>query len=179
MRTVADIYFEVQDYSMSNPSPYDDLGWTYPMMRNLVMTAVTDKALLAAPMAPVTSPVRAPNGVTGTDSTIVVEHSGDNLLAQFRFQFASVEKMAAAETAFEADGHKFSAGSFIIPGANRAQLEPVLRDLGLSGYAVASVPTTVKTHDLDVPRIAASTVGATPRTKAGCAPRWTATRFRT
>jgi hypothetical protein len=24
---------------MSNPSPYDDLGWTYPMMRNLVMTA--------------------------------------------------------------------------------------------------------------------------------------------
>ena len=151
-RTVADIYFEVQDYSMSNPSPYDDLGWTYPMMRNLVMTAVTDKALLSAPMAPVTSPVRAPGGVTGTGSTIVVEHSGDNLLAQFRFQFASV-KMAAAETAFEADGHKFSAGSFIIPGANRAQFEPVLRDLGLSGYAVASVPTTVKTHDLDVPRI--------------------------
>jgi hypothetical protein len=61
--------------------------------------------------------------------------------------------MAAAETAFEADGHKFSAGSFIIPGANRAQLEPVLKDLGLSGYAVASVPNTVKTHDLDVPRI--------------------------
>lgn len=151
-RTVADIYFEVQDYSMSNPSPYDDLGWTYPMMRNLVMTAVTDKALLSGPMAPVTAPVRAPGGVTGTGSTIVVEHSGDNLLAQFRFQFASV-KMAAAETAFEANGHKFSAGSFIIPGANRAQLEPVLRDLGLSGYAVASVPTTVKTHDLDVPRI--------------------------
>jgi hypothetical protein len=151
-RTVADIYFEVQDYSMSNPSPYDDLGWTYPMMRNLVMTAVTDKALLSAPMAPVTAPVRAPGGVTGTGSTIVVEHSGDNLLAQFRFQFASV-KMAAAEAAFEADGHKFSAGSFIIPGANRAQLEPVLRDLGLSGYAVASVPATVKTHDLDVPRI--------------------------
>jgi hypothetical protein len=151
-RTVADIYFAVQDYSMSNPSPYDDLGWTYPMMRNLVMTPVTDKSLLSAAMAPVTTPVRAPGGITGTGPTIVVEHSGDNLLAQFRFQFANV-KMSAAEEAFEAGGHKFSAGSFIIPGANRAQLEPVLKDLGLSGYAVAAVPDTVKTHDLDVPRI--------------------------
>jgi len=151
-RTVADIYFAVQDYSMSNPSPYDDLGWTYPMMRNLVMTSITDKALLSAAMTPVTAPVRAPGGVTGTGSTIVVEHSGDNLLAQFRFQFAST-KMSAAEAAFDADGHKFAAGSFIIPNANRAQIEPVLKDLGLSGYAVASVPTTVKTHDLDVPRI--------------------------
>ena len=53
-RTVADMYFEVQDYSMSNPSPYDDLGWTYPMMRNVIMTPVTDKSLLTAPMSAVT-----------------------------------------------------------------------------------------------------------------------------
>ena len=151
-RTIADIYFSVQDYSMANPSPYDDLGWTYPMMRNLVMTPITDKALLSAAMTPVTAPVRAPGGVTGTGSTIVVEHSGDNLLAQFRFQFPTT-KMAAAEAAFEAEGHKFSAGSFVIANANRPQLEPVLKDLGLSGYAVASVPASVKTHDLDVPRI--------------------------
>src|SRR5690606_21250816 len=26
-RTVADIYFAVQNYSMFNPSPYDDVGW--------------------------------------------------------------------------------------------------------------------------------------------------------
>ena len=32
-RTVADIYFAVQDYSMSNPSPYDDLGSTIPSVR--------------------------------------------------------------------------------------------------------------------------------------------------
>jgi hypothetical protein len=151
-RTVADIYFSVQDYSMSNPSPYDDLGWTYPMMRNLVMTPITDKNLLTAAMAPVTGTVRAAGGVTGTGSTIVVEHSGDNLLAQFRWQFAST-KMAAAEAAFDAGGRKFPAGSFIIQNANRAQLEPALKDLGLSGYAVASVPADVKTHDLDVPRI--------------------------
>jgi hypothetical protein len=151
-RTVADIYFAVQNYSMANPSPYDDLGWTYPMMRNLIMTPVTDKSLLTASMTPVMGPVRAAGGVTGTGPTIVVDHSGDNLLAQFRFQFASV-KMSAAEVEFDAGGRKFAPGAFIIPNANRAQLEPVLRDLGLSGYAVASVPADLKQHDLDVPRI--------------------------
>jgi hypothetical protein len=151
-RTIADIYFEIQDYSMANPSPYDDLGWTYPMMRNLVMTAVTDKSLLSQPMTPVTAPVRAAGGISGTGATVIVEHSGDNLLAQFRFQFATV-KMSAAEAEFEAGGRKFGAGAFIIPNANRAQLEPVLRDLGLSAFAVASVPADIKQHDLDVPRI--------------------------
>jgi hypothetical protein len=150
-RTVADIYFAVQDYSMSNPSPYDDLGWTYPMMRNLIITPVTDKALLTGAMAPVKGPVRAAGGISGTGPTVIVEHTGDNLLTQFRWQFATV-KMSAAEAEFEAAGRKFTAGSFIIENANRAQLEPVLTQLGLSGYAVASAPT-VKTHDLDVPRI--------------------------
>jgi hypothetical protein len=151
-RTVADIYFSVQNYSMSNPSPYDDVGWTYPMMRNLVMTPVTDRALLSAPMNPVTGTVRAPGGVTGTGSTIIVEHSGDNFLAQFRFQFRNV-RMMAAQTSFEAGGRTFGAGSFIIPNANRAQIEAALREFGLTGVAVAAVPANVATHELDVPRI--------------------------
>ncbi len=151
-RTVADIYFARQNYSMSNPSPYDDLGWTYPMMRNLVVHTVNDKAILSAAMTPVTGTARASGGVAGTGSTIVVEHSGDNFLAQFRFQFANVA-MSAAETGFEAGGHTFKPGAIIIPNANRAQIEPVLRELGLSGYGVASIPADVKTHNLDVPRI--------------------------
>ncbi len=151
-RTVADIYFAVQNYSMSNPSPYDDLGWTYPMMRNLIMTPVTDKGLLSQPMTLVTAAVRAPGGVSGTGSTIVVEHTGDNQLAQFRFQFAAV-KMSAAEAEFDAGGRKFAPGALIIPNADRAKIEPALRDLGLTGVAVASVPADLKQHDLDVPRI--------------------------
>jgi hypothetical protein len=115
------------------------------------MTSVTERSLLSQPMTPVTGTVRAAGGVTGTGSTIVVEHTGDNLLAQFRFQFASV-KMSAAEAEFEAGGRKFAPGAIIIPNANRAQLEPALRDLGLSGFAVASVPSVAQ-HDLDVPRI--------------------------
>jgi hypothetical protein len=60
--------------------------------------------------------------------------------------------MQAAEEDFDMGGHKFRAGAFIIPNADRAKLEPQLKDLGLSGWAVAAAPT-VKTHDLDIPRI--------------------------
>ena len=56
------------------------------------------------------------------------------------------------EDAFEAGGHKFGAGAFIVPDADRAKLEPSIRQLGLSAVAVSTAPS-VKTHDLDVPRI--------------------------
>ena len=60
--------------------------------------------------------------------------------------------MAAAEDDFELAGRKFRAGAIVIANADRAKLEPMLKDLGLSAWAVASAPN-VKTHDLDLPRI--------------------------
>jgi hypothetical protein len=60
--------------------------------------------------------------------------------------------MLAAEDDFEIGGHRFRAGSIVVPDANRAALEPALKDLGLSAWAMASAPN-VKTHDLDIPRI--------------------------
>jgi hypothetical protein len=61
-------------------------------------------------------------------------------------------RMQAAEEDFDLAGRKFRAGAFIIPDADRARLEPMLRDLGLSAWAVATAPA-VRAHDLDVPRI--------------------------
>ena len=61
-------------------------------------------------------------------------------------------KMQAAEDEFDAAGHHFVSGAFVIADANHAALDPVLKQLGLSGFAMASAPP-VKTHDLDVPRI--------------------------
>jgi hypothetical protein len=69
----------------------------------------------------------------------------------FRFKLKDV-KMQAAEDDFELNSHKFRAGAFIIPNADRAKIEPVLRDLGLNAMAVSSAPS-VKMHNLDVPRI--------------------------
>ena len=60
--------------------------------------------------------------------------------------------MQAAEEEFEAGGRKFRAGAFVIPNADRAALEPTMKELGISGFAVGAAPP-VAMHELDVPRI--------------------------
>jgi hypothetical protein len=150
-RTVADIYFSIQNYPTTNPSPYDDTGWTYDMMRNMIIREVGDTMIHKQPMTKVTGHVMSPGGIIGQGSTVIINHLGDNNLMAFRFRFPTV-KMEAAEQQFSAAGQTFGPGSFIVHNANRTQLEPALRELGLTGY-VAEVPAGVKTHDLDVPRI--------------------------
>jgi hypothetical protein len=150
-RTVADMYFSLQNFAPDNPSPYDDTGWTFPLMRNLALLTVTDSSLLKQPMTPITGTVRAAGGIAGSGSVVVVENNQDNNLVTFRFKLPAV-KMQAAEQGFDANGNHFGAGALIIANANASQLDPVLRDLGLSAWAMTAAPP-VRTHDLDVPRI--------------------------
>ncbi len=75
-RTVADIYFSVQNYAVGNPSPYDDTGWTFQYMRDIIIAPCTDKSLLTQPMTPVTGHVQAAGAVAGAGRTIVVEAHG-------------------------------------------------------------------------------------------------------
>jgi hypothetical protein len=150
-RTIADMYFSVQNYAPANPRPYDDTGWTFQYMRNIVIKPITDKSALDRQMTLLTMDAKAPGGVEGSGPVLVVEHTTDNNLMKFRFKNADV-KMQAAEEDFEIGAHKFRAGAFIIPNADRGKLEPILKDLGLSAWAVGTAPS-VRTHDLDVPRI--------------------------
>ncbi|OFW40724.1 MAG: hypothetical protein A3J29_06520 [Acidobacteria bacterium RIFCSPLOWO2_12_FULL_67_14b] len=150
-RTLAEMYFSVQNYPPQNPRPYDDTGWTFQYMRNVKLTAVNDKSVFTQPMTRVTGPVKAAGGIEGMGSTLIVEHTADNNLVTFRFKNAGV-KMQATEEDFELSGRKFRAGAIVVENADRAALEPMLRDLGLSAWAFASAPS-VKMHDLDIPRI--------------------------
>jgi hypothetical protein len=152
-RTLADMYFALQNFSPANPSPYDDTGWTFPLMRNITVEEVTDKSILKQPMTmvPMAKEIVASGGISGNGSTVIVENNSDNTLVSFRFKNPAV-KMMAAEDAFSADGHNFGTGAIIVPNANRAQLDASLKSLGLRGYAVSAAPT-VKSHDLDLPRI--------------------------
>jgi hypothetical protein len=150
-RTLADMYFALQHFSPKNPAPYDDTGWTFPLMRDITVTPINDKTLLDQPMTMLAKDAVAPGGVSGSGSVLVVDNTADNNIAAFRFKFAKT-KMQAAEEDFDAAGHHFRAGAIVIPGANRAQVEPELVRLGLSAYAMAAAPN-VKMHDLDVPRI--------------------------
>jgi hypothetical protein len=150
-RTLADMYFSLQSYSPANPRPYDDTGWTFQLMRNVVITPVTERAVLTQPMALMTAAARAAGGISGSGAVLVVDHTTDNNLMAFRYKHRDVT-MQAAEEDFEAAGRRFRAGAFVIPNANRAVLEPTLRELGLSAWAVGSAPS-VRTHELDLPRI--------------------------
>lgn len=150
-RIIPEMYFSLQNFSPSNPRPYDDTGWTYQLMRNITVIPVTDKAIQSATMAPVVADVRAKGGIEGSGAVLVVENTTDNSLITFRFKNANVP-MLAAEEDFDAGGKRFRAGALIVSGGDRAALEASLRDLGLSAWAMAAAPT-VKTHDLDIPRI--------------------------
>jgi hypothetical protein len=152
-RTLADMYFSIQNYPPQNPAPYDDTGWTFQLLRDLKIVPISDKSVLEQKMTRVAADVTAEGGIEGdaTGDILIVEHTGDTNIVKFRFANAGV-KMAAAEDPFEAAGQKFPAGSIIVPNADRARLGPMLKDLGLSAWAISTMPG-VKTHDLDVPRI--------------------------
>jgi hypothetical protein len=150
-RTLADMYFSIQNYAPQNPRPYDDTGWTFQLMRDIRIVPVADKSVLDQQMTMLNANAKAPGGIEGTGPVLIVEHTADNNLVTFRFKNKDV-KMEAAEEDFEAGGHKFRAGSIVVTNADHVMLESQLKDLGLSAWAVASAPS-VKTHDLDVPRI--------------------------
>jgi hypothetical protein len=150
-RTLAEMYFAVQNYPPGNPLPYDDTGWTFQLMRNIDVVPVADSTIFSRPMAMLTTDAKAAGGIEGSGSVLVVDHTTDNNLMTFRFTHPSV-KMLAAERDFDLDGHHFRAGAFIVPNADRAALGPSLEQLGLSAWGTSAVPD-VKTHELDIPRI--------------------------
>ena len=149
-RTLADMYFAVQNYPPANPRPYDDTGWTMQYMRDVTVKPVHDKAILDKPMTLLTADAKAPGGVDGSGSTLVVEHTGDNNLVTFRYTNQDV-RMMVAEDDFDLNGHKLRAGALIIPNAD-AKLDASLKDLGLSAWRVGAAPS-VKTHEMKLPRI--------------------------
>jgi Zinc carboxypeptidase len=154
-RTLVDMLMGTQFYAPANPAPYDDTGWTLPLLRNIKAVKAEDKSVLTQPMTLLTADAVVPGMIAGSGGTLIVDHNADNTLMTFRFKNADV-KMSAAEEGFEVDGQHFAAGSFIVPtgagGGDRAKLEASIKELGLTARAVGTAPT-VKMHDLDVPRI--------------------------
>jgi hypothetical protein len=149
-RTLVDLYFSLQNYPVTNPIPYDDTGWTMPLMRNVTVKPISDKAVLDQPLTPITADVVAHGVVSGSGDTLVVENTTDNVLATFRFKNPTV-KMEAAEEDFEVAGHKLRAGAFVLHDASDANVRKSIEDLGLMAYATSAL--TVKTHPLTLPRI--------------------------
>ena len=83
----------VQWYPAENPRPYDDTGWDIPALRNLKAYRIDDKTILDKPMTLASADFAIAGAISGTGSTIVIDHTTDNTLATFRFANKDV-KMA-------------------------------------------------------------------------------------
>src|SRR6266705_3953321 len=95
-------------------------------------------------MERVNGEVRSPSAVNGGGTVYVINHNADNALATLRYRLKDVA-MEAAEEPFEAGGHEFNRGSFIIRKASVDELQRAAMDLGIQVFAVADAPA-VKTH---------------------------------
>jgi len=151
---IADSLLDYQYWAPDDPqrTPYDDTGWTFGELFNVQVIRVADAKVLSAPIEKVTS-VRAPGGITGTGTIIAINHNADPALATLRYRFKGAD-IQAAEDSFEAGGHKFNRGSFLVRGVNASDLQSALTELGIRGYAMDSVPGEVKTHPLRAARVA-------------------------
>jgi Zinc carboxypeptidase len=151
---IADTLLDYQYWAPDDPqrNPYDDTGWTFGELFNVKVVRVTDVKALDAPVEMVKGDVDAPGGVTGSGSIAAITHNADPSLATLRYRFKDA-KVEIAEEPFEADGHKFARGSFIIHGVNPADLGKAATELGLNAVAL-SVPPLVKTHPARAARVA-------------------------
>ena len=151
---IADALLDYQFWSPDDPqrSPYDDTGWTFPENFAVRSYRVTDPKVLAVPMEVVSGEIKPPGGVSGTGSVFAIDHNADNALATLRYRLKSSD-FQIAEQSFDAAGHKFGRGSFIVRGVASADLDKATRDLGLKAYALDAAPA-VPTHPARTARVA-------------------------
>jgi len=156
---MADMLLDTQFYSVADPRPYDDTGWTLGPLHNVPTLRITDGSVLKAGMTLVNGTAMSNGGITGSSATkyFVVNATGEPQIATLRFKLKDL-KIFAAEAGFDADGKKFNAGSFLIPTEGnpadlRARVDSTVKALGLQAQAT-DADIKVARHPVAVPRIA-------------------------
>jgi len=155
---MVDMLLDTQFYSINDPRPYDDTGWTMGPLRNVKTLRVTATAFLKLPMTLLAGPASVTGSVSGAATKFfLINANAEPGLATLRFRLKDV-KIFAAEDAFEADSQKFNPGSFLIPAEGnpsdlRARIDSATKDLGLRVVA-SDADLKVERHAVAVPRIA-------------------------
>jgi Zinc carboxypeptidase len=150
---VADALLDYQYWSPKDPqsTPYDDTAWTFGELFGVQVARVVDPKVLAVPMEGLTE-LKPGGGVAGEGPVFAIENHAEPALATLRFRLQDAT-MDAAEDSFEAGGHKFPRGTFLIRGVRPSDLDEATKPLNLHATALAAAPS-VKTHPLRTPRIA-------------------------
>jgi len=158
---MADMMLDRQYFNITDPSPYDDVGWTLGPLYNVKTVRVEDVSVLSAPMTLVKGEVKSPGGLIRLGSSnaqaFLINHNADNQIASFLFKSKDL-KILAAEKAFESQGKKFNAGTFIFRvDKNSGNLESILaaagQQYGINIYAVPAAPDAAA-HEVVIPRLA-------------------------
>jgi hypothetical protein len=157
---MADMMLDRQYFNISDPRPYDDVGWTMGPLYNVKTVRVVDTEILSQPMTLMKS-IPIPNGIEkikkGKIKAFLINHNADNPLASFRFKSAGLV-MHAAEKSFEMEKKKFNAGTFIIKTEENVEnLEALLeergKDYGFVAWGSTELPD-VPMHEMAIPRVA-------------------------
>lgn len=153
----ADMLLDTQYYSIHDPAPYDDTGWTLGPLMDVTTVRVTDPSILKASMTLIDDPAHAIGKIDGDGGFFIVNANAEPALATLRFRLHDI-KMYAAEDSFKADDRDFRAGSFIIPAQDnpsnlRDELSSAAQDLGIDVHST-SANVSVARHPLETPRIA-------------------------
>src|SRR5207248_4715370 len=69
---LADMLLDTQYYSVNDPRPYDDTGWTLGPLHNVKTVRVTDTSILQAPMTLVTGDAVRAGGIAGSGNIFLV-----------------------------------------------------------------------------------------------------------
>ncbi len=157
-RTLAQILLDRQHFPQKEKPPYDDTGWSLPLLHQVRVQKVNDPAVLQAKMHLLKDDVHPTGRLLHKGRPFyVVNNTAENEFAALRFQLADVQ-MQAAEEPFTVGKQKFAAGSYIIPAKGNPadladRLEKAAAKTGLEIVGVKKRPQ-VPAHDLEVPRIA-------------------------
>jgi hypothetical protein len=151
---IADMLLDYQYWSPNDPqrSPYDDTGWTFGELFNVKVVRVTQPKILETPVEKVQGEVKANSGVNGSGTIFLVNNTAEPALIQLRYRLKSAD-ISIAEDPFEAGGHKYNRGSFIIQKAEPQEMTRVAADLGVQATAADAAPS-VKSHPARAARIA-------------------------
>jgi hypothetical protein len=135
-------------------SPYDDVGWTLGLLLGVETHRIDDAAVLEVALDALDGdgPFAAGGEAPGR-AVWAIPHEGQRELGPFRFALGNVP-VWAADSAFEANGRDFPAGTILIDrdSVPHETLEAALATRALDVVGLRRFPD-VGRHRLDLPRI--------------------------
>ncbi len=142
-----------QHYPKNGEAPYDDVSWELPAHYHLQAIPSADASIRDLKLRNLTEPPHVAGHFTGAGPVFLLKDTGQESFLAARYRLANFE-IEIAEAEFEAEGTKFPAGTWIVPGQSGVgeAIQTVREELGLDVAEVASAPN-VPQHKAPTPRI--------------------------